>query len=350
MLIVFHVLFAASAASTDSCSGLCGYLQGQPGDGVTLECYCDEACVGYGDCCSDYAGTCQTTGSCAGQCDGHDWYAGILAPELCWCDESCLGYGDCCGDYWGECRTGGALRFDGVDDFVEGPPAATAGEAGSSITIEAWVKFDEGPRPYQLPDFRDGVDGGALNEALPGTPEFGARSCRTVWASKGDTGDLEHWFGRVLEPLDMLTWLAADASGTTTLTVWAPTSTWLVAGQWHHLAAVYDATDAEARLYVDGVERQAEPVASPPNVPAGPKRIGATWEPGCTHDGVIDEVRASTRARFPAEPIDIEYALDLDTLALYHFDEGSGTTAVDDSASGANAVVQGATWTTDAPP
>ena len=45
------------ADGTNSCVGTCG---GQALDG----CWCDSLCVGFGDCCSDYATTCVTAKTC----------------------------------------------------------------------------------------------------------------------------------------------------------------------------------------------------------------------------------------------------------------------------------------------
>lgn len=70
----------------DSCQDHCGNQA--PGG-----CWCDESCVGYGDCCDD---ACDLCGQCpVPQCEG---YCGVQSPDGCWCDELCDGFGDCCGD------------------------------------------------------------------------------------------------------------------------------------------------------------------------------------------------------------------------------------------------------------
>lgn len=76
-----------------SCSGSCGGYGGG--------CWCDPACVQYGDCCAD-VGQCGYGGggygSCYGVCGG--------SGGGCWCDAACTSYGDCCSDsgpacgYW----------------------------------------------------------------------------------------------------------------------------------------------------------------------------------------------------------------------------------------------------------
>ena len=72
------------ASCEDSCGG------SSPGG-----CWCDAACVSYGDCCDDYAPQCNTN-SCWGSCGTH-------AAGGCWCDAACTSYGDCCDDKVAAC-------------------------------------------------------------------------------------------------------------------------------------------------------------------------------------------------------------------------------------------------------
>jgi hypothetical protein len=75
-----------------SCAGNCG---GQAPSG----CWCDGACVVFGDCCADMCQQCPEIpqcSSCTGSCGGE-------APGGCWCDESCVAYGDCCHDICSAC-------------------------------------------------------------------------------------------------------------------------------------------------------------------------------------------------------------------------------------------------------
>lgn len=98
---------------TGSCEGMCG---DGPGD-----CYCDETCTIFGDCCEDVCEACPllghcsggegdpggeqggetgggtVSGSCAGACNGQ-----ALNGD-CYCDDSCLDYGDCCDDICTHC-------------------------------------------------------------------------------------------------------------------------------------------------------------------------------------------------------------------------------------------------------
>lgn len=97
---------------TPSCEGLCGTTEP-----TSAGCYCDAACVQYGDCCSDYDELCGGGGggdlSCEGLCGSTAATAGG-----CYCDEACVQYSDCCADYEALC-TGvepmgcGGVTFEG---------------------------------------------------------------------------------------------------------------------------------------------------------------------------------------------------------------------------------------------
>ncbi len=77
-----------------TCSNSCGGYGGG--------CWCDAACVQFGDCCADVYqcgyGDGGGGGSCWGACGGYG--------NGCWCDYACSSYGDCCPDagqacgYW----------------------------------------------------------------------------------------------------------------------------------------------------------------------------------------------------------------------------------------------------------
>ena len=76
----------------NSCEGNCG------GSSPNESCYCDDSCLDYFDCCSDYVAVCGGgggSGTCAGNC-GFD-------AGFCYCDSSCLYFGDCCPDACDEC-------------------------------------------------------------------------------------------------------------------------------------------------------------------------------------------------------------------------------------------------------
>ncbi|MDP2315546.1 MAG: LamG domain-containing protein [Pseudomonadota bacterium] len=113
-------------------------------------------------------------------------------------------------------------------------------------------------------------------------------------------------------------------------------------GVLHHLAGTWDGTTAS--LYVDGV-RQAFVAGTAPAAPSSTLRIGCDGDVNA-YEGLLDEVRISTRVRYevggftpPSGPFDE----DADTLALFHFDEGTGDETYD-AAQGIIANVYGAEW------
>ncbi|MGQ0576686.1 MAG: PKD domain-containing protein [Pseudonocardia sp.] len=124
--------------------------------------------------------------------------------------------------------------------------------------------------------------------------------------------------------------------------------------RWHHVALTRTGADGTLRLFVDG-QIDAEPAAGPVGDVSYPD--GAVPEASCNgqpctnsdpylvigaekHDvgpeypsftGLVDELRLSTVVRYTG-PFALPtgaFAVDGDTAALYHFDEGSGTVVRD---------------------
>ena len=115
-----------------------------------------------------------------------------------------------------------------------------------------------------------------------------------------------------------------------------------------HLAAVFD--NRRVRLFLDG-KLSAESALTGRFVPSPrPFMIGANPEvrrqaSSRVFKGIIDEVRISKSARYVQdfEPA-THFETDLETLALYHFDEGGGDVAHDNSGNGHHGQLQGAQW------
>jgi hypothetical protein len=137
------------------------------------------------------------------------------------------------------------------------------------------------------------------------------------------------------------------------------------AGRWHHVAYSYDlATDTLAG-FVDGVLQTFEYVE---NNPANPFRpgglvhdtvpliIGAanradirSWD-GYHLDGQIAGIRLSKVARYTADfTPSLSLSTDADTLALWSFDEATGTLLNDASGNGHHATIHGPTWSDTCP-
>jgi hypothetical protein len=91
-------VFGGTGSDPFSCDGYCG---GQaPG-----ECWCDEACGSFGDCCDDVCDECPDLEFCDPGIDPYtcDGYCGGQAPGGCWCDEWCCEFSDCCDDQFSVC-------------------------------------------------------------------------------------------------------------------------------------------------------------------------------------------------------------------------------------------------------
>jgi hypothetical protein len=128
-------------------------------------------------------------------------------------------------------------------------------------------------------------------------------------------------------------------------------SPWIVAkgavvpGRRIHLAAV--STARELRLFVDG--RLAGQGSLEAAIPAtrlcaigGVPTAGPKWEP---LDGLIDQVRISTSARYDKEFVpDERFTADKDTFARYLFDEGQGEELKDSSGNNNHGKIIGAKW------
>jgi hypothetical protein len=172
---------------------------------------------------------------------------------------------------------GTGLSFDGTDDVVDPGDVAWS---GNSLTISLFVRpDDDGNR-----DFVHGGFDGTTSEF-----RFGANG--------GGTGS---------GTTDVI-WRAYDGSVQHGL---SPSSVTLQTGEWYHLVAVYDESDTEYRLYVNG-ELQDSVVDSygPGDADnAEPWGVGAQSGSGSYKNfllGVLDDVRVYEAALTDAEIHDL---------------------------------------------
>ena len=114
---------------------------------------------------------------------------------------------------------------------------------------------------------------------------------------------------------------------------WYISDTYLTAGTWSHLAVVRDSLTWS--LYKDGQMLSIGSATAAPNTPTSALFVG-----GETSDfffnGEVDEVRVSTIARYSTAftPTSWPFDTDTNTVALYHFNEGAGSSAADASGNG----------------
>jgi hypothetical protein len=101
-------------------------------------------------------------------------------------------------------------------------------------------------------------------------------------------------------------------------------------GVLHHLAGTYDAADGAVRLFVDGVLAGANTAYL--GDAASSLHFGCSASGTSAFYGILDEFRVSKVVRYTAD-FDLPTAAfsnDNDTEMLFHFDEGTGTTATSD--------------------
>jgi len=256
-----------------------------------------------------------------------------------------------------------SLRFfgNGVGDIDRvkiaiDAPNRPANVGAADFTIEFWMKAVAADYPATPPACTEGGENWINGYILLDRDVFGA----------GDFGDfgISIYGGRVAFGV---------AVGGPADTICGTTS--VVTGVWRHVAATRNGATGQLRILVDGaLERTG---GGPPGT-ASYRNGRATSYPNSDpflvlgaekHDagpaypsyrGFLDEVRLSTSIRYPAPfaPPSQPFATDAATAALYHFDEGTGTTLGD--ASGAaggpsNGVVRvggspvGPVWSADTP-
>ncbi|WP_375433283.1 fibronectin type III domain-containing protein [uncultured Friedmanniella sp.] len=133
--------------------------------------------------------------------------------------------------------------------------------------------------------------------------------------------------------------LATDSSSATTAV--AVASTKAVVGQWYHIATVYDSTANTLAFYLNGRLQQTVTSNSRWNA-TGNFAIGRAKYNGVNTDwlnGTTDDVRAYSQA---LGSDDISH---LSEAAHWNLDEGTGTTAADDSLNQfAGTLTNGPTW------
>jgi hypothetical protein len=129
---------------------------------------------------------------------------------------------------------------------------------------------------------------------------------------------------------------------------------------WHHVVAIFDTTVATPcdRLYIDGVLRDwsVGPLGDSIRISNLPLVIGGQSDEFNEYfDGIIDEIRIYANA-LPLSVVQEHYYGDYssdpiyDLRAIYHFNEGAGSSTSEATGNGNPAQFHnGPTWTTDIP-
>jgi hypothetical protein len=202
-----------------------------------------------------------------------------------------------------DCGGLGVFDFNGSSNYISTTNASHL-QPTSAVTIAAWVKGNS----------------------------WGAGTDVDMILRKGEANPNNYALaisdGRVELLLD-----GSDGSGIRGNTV-------LSAGQWYHVAAVWDGSTV--RLFVNGVLDNTPPSRTG-TIGADTRPLYIGGRSGADFfDGMIRDVRIYNRAVYDSE---IQKLAGL--LGHWMFDEGSGTTAADSSGQGLNATLSGgAGWTT----
>jgi len=165
------------------------------------------------------------------------------------------------GPTWADGMSGKCLNFDGIDDYVSVPDAASL-DFTNAMTVAAWVKLDDTTKTHGIASKSGQVDGEFPSWGL----WYNSARQKFGFSFREDDGTIY--------------------SSTT------PTT-----GTWYHVAATYDG--AYTRLYVNGVLENTRPYSTPIAVTDYPLYIGCgSWNilPCEYWDGLIDEVAVYNRA------------------------------------------------------
>ena len=206
---------------------------------------------------------------------------------------------------------GDALEFDGSSAYVLGPTGLALPD---SFTVEAWI--------YPT----------------------GNAATATVVARRNNS-NANPTCNFVLR-LDNLRARFFYYSSTTLVQAFEGTAS-MTTNHWYHVAGTYSTDANEISVYVDGSRVQTASATLTPNTTDAVIAVGNTYNATAYFPGVIDEVRISNNVRYsgtsftvPADP----FVSDANTELLWHFNEGSGTTAEDASSNNRDGTVTNADY------
>jgi len=204
------------------------------------------------------------------------------------------------------CPSGSALKFDGVDDYIQGSSSPFDFE-DTTFTVCGWFKTTASLYPHILSE--GGCEGGwsvgGTGTAYPGCMAVGLkRKNSTNWAYRAVT----------LNTYDD--------------------------GNWHYFAAVIttdtlNASGNQADIYMDGqlAQLQVDSYGYPYGSSSKNWRIGTRAIPTAYFNGTIDDVSIYDRALSDEEIQTLMHTRpdtdDLNLVAYWDFDEGSGQVAGD---------------------
>jgi hypothetical protein len=231
-------------------------------------------------------------------------------------------------------QAGNALSYDGVDDFTTLPAGIVQGLT-SSFTIEFWVYWRGGAQWQRVFDF-----GTAGNNFIMFTPKGNLNP-----APDGSRFAIERASDGLTRVIDGPV---------------LPTNTWV------HVAITVDASDV-GKVYFNGTQVATATIDINPSELGNTTNdwLGKSQYAGSPYfdpyfNGIIEEFRISNVVRYttnftPVTGAAGQFTTDANTVALYHFNEGTGQTTADASGNfgvgylGSDATVESSdpTWITN---
>ena len=216
-----------------------------------------------------------------------------------------------------------ALKYDGSDDRVV--ISTRTPTISNAFTVECWFKWDGGNNHHY--DYQVVAGRRTLNSLLE-WDIYIQESTRRIGAGVSRTGQFSN-----------ATWLESGNNAVST-------------GTWLHCALV--GTGSNYYLYLNrtrvATAAQGGTISGLADVPI---LVGDLDDSNETFNGVIDELRISNVARYTAATYTVPnaaFAVDANTLGLWHFDEGTGTTTADETANGsAGTLLNGPVWVAGCP-
>jgi Concanavalin A-like lectin/glucanases superfamily len=225
-------------------------------------------------------------------------------------------------------KFGDALEFDGINDYVTVPDSPSLRIPSTEVTIEAWIYFpsDSSGTKFVVRKWLDATGG---------------------------------WMSYVLGALDNKIYGGLADQALVSFPSWTTAQNITELGinnTWTHVAFAWkkgNITSADGRIFVNGLSVNTTflPQGYSSNFTIGygayplyfARKADATWESNY-FKGSLDEVRISNISRTTFN-LTSAPTVDANTVALWHFDEGTGLTAHDASAKANHGTVSGAAWT-----
>jgi hypothetical protein len=226
--------------------------------------------------------------------------------------------------------SGHAVSFAafGDDVFLQGPSATAA----SGFTWDFWFEASELPTS-SVSDLHAGATLMVAADAQP---------CEDIYVG----------FGSESSPANRLAFNVDGAGGCDARDAspidFAPAEGF-VAHRWYFVAVSHDYASGESRLYLDGMLVATKIATVAPIARTLPVTLGRWWDRNQfaynEFVGAIDELHVYARVLSDAEVAsDHACALAGGAVAVYHFDEGTGSSATDSTNDGHGVLEHGAAW------